>query len=259
MSALQTMCTTWDIIGLFPQLWDRENLVFSEASEEEMRDTISLCDSQILSELRNLYSADLTTTPWVGTPFRPRGQSTSGKLRLTNGSVSISISDSALVYTGAYRFDFTSATEFTVTHDLRGTQGTGSTDSSFTSTDTFLTVPAALWEGTFAENDVVIVKVYEYSRMLVRLSSLLSTVTLLDSLFTDESPNASTASQKYQRAYDKLMKDIQKENAFLEAGLITQDISPIQVDYEVNEYGEDVTNYDGYDWDPAIGYQDLTE
>jgi hypothetical protein len=257
MSALQLMSTYWDAIQLFPQLWDKEDQVHHEASPQEIRGVILQSDGEIRTRLRNLYPGDLSMTPWVGMPFRPRGFSGTGQLLLTDNTNSIAIADNANVHSGIYKFVFSAATVATVTHDVFGDQGALDTTADFTSTDTYLTIPKELWTGTFAADDIVIVKIYEHEPMLVRLSALLTTVTLLDALFTDESPNAATTSQKYQRAYNDLMKALLNEEAFLAEGLASFDISPIQVDYEIDEYGADVTNYADYEWDPAKGMSSI--
>ena len=87
--------------------------------------------------------------------------------------------------------------------------------------------------------------------MLVHLSSLIGAAGILDSIFTEEVPNASETARRYERLYNRLIKALQDGSIFLEKGLVARDLDPIQIDYVVDQFGRDITDYADFEWDPA--------
>jgi len=137
---------------------------------------------------------------------------------------------------------------FEVTSDLTGAQGTGSTSLSFTTTDTFLTIPNECWSGSFETEDSWYIAVYNYEGMLSHLSSLLAAVYILNTIYTEEVPDASATASKYEQIYNKLIRALQKGTIFLEKDLSSRNLDPIQIDYEIDNHGNDVTNYTDDEW-----------
>ena len=245
-----------DIVDLIPQLYDAEESSFNVLSEIELRSLITRTDSRLRMELKPYYSGTLTTSTPYATPPVPRfGNTQTGNLLLQNpaGSSTLTVS-SSLTATQVYTITFTSATAFSVSSDLTGANGTGSTSSNFTTTDTFLTIPSALWNGSFFNGDVHYVKVYTHESALVQLSALLAANQVLNTIYTEEVPDASASAEKYMEQYLRQMRALQRGEAFLEKGLSTRDINPIQLDYEIDEYGTDATNYADKDYNPRTGY-----
>jgi len=245
-----------DVVDLIPQLYDAEESAFNVLSEIELRSIITRTDSRLRMELKPYYGSSLTTSVPYATASIPRfGNTASGNLLLQNpaGSTTLTVSAS-LTATQVYTITFTSATAYTVTSDLTGANGTGAKGSSFTTTDTFLTIPAALWNGTFFNGDVHYIKVYTHESALVYLSTLLAANQVLNTIYTEEVPDASASAEKYLEQYLRQMRALQRGEAFLEKGLSTRDINPIQVDYEIDEYGTDATNYPNKDYNPRTGY-----
>ncbi len=242
-----------DIVSLIPQLYDDESFALTVMSKQEIRDLIVRNDQQLRSELAPFYGTSLSGTPNISTPIPRYGNTESGVLLVTDGTNDLTISEGSTVYSQVYEIKFTSSTAFSVTSDLTGAQGTGSTASNFTTTDTFLAINSSLWSGSFFAGDVHYIKVYNYEGMLVHMSSLLTANYILNTIFTEESPDASATAEKYDRLYRRLIRSLKNGTVFLEKGLTQRDINPIQVDYEIDQYGRDVTYYEGFDWNPRTG------
>lgn len=245
-----------DVVDLIPQLYDPEENKFNVLSEIEIRSLITRTDARLKSELKPYYGSTLTTSaPYATAPVPRFGNTASGNLLLQNaaGTETLTVS-SSLSNTQVYTVTFTSATAFSVSSDLTGANGTGSTSSDFTTTDTFLTIPTELWNGTFFNGDVHYIRVYTHESALVQLSALLAANQVLNTIYTEEVPDASASAEKYLEQYRNQIRALQRGDAFLEKGLSTRDISPVQLDYEIDEYGVDATDYPDKDWNPRTGY-----
>ena len=252
----QNISNFLDVVDLIPQLYDPEENKFNVLTENEIRSIITRTDARLSSELRPYYGADLTTSaPYATTPIPRFGNSEDGNILLTNaaGSATLTVS-SSLSATQVYTVKFTSATAYTVESDLTGANGTGATGSSFTTTDTFLTLPTGIFNGTFFNTDVHYIKCYQHEPALVYLSALLAANTILNTIYTEEVPDASATAERYLEQYERQIRALQNGQAFLEKGLSTRDINPIQLDYEIDEYGVDATNYADKDYNPRTGY-----
>ena len=252
----QNISNFLDVVDLIPQLYDPEENKFNVLTENEIRSIITRTDSRLKAELRPYYGSDLTTSaPYATTPIPRFGNSEDGNILLANaaGTATLTVS-SSLSATQVYTVKFTSGTAYTVTSDLTGANGTGATDSSFTTTDTFLTLPTGIFNGTFFNTDIHYIKCYQHEPALVYLSALLAANTILNTIYTEEVPDASATAERYLEQYERQVRALQSGQAFLEKGLSTRDISPVQLDYEIDEYGVDATNYAEKDWNPRTGY-----
>jgi hypothetical protein len=80
------------------------------------------------------------------------------------------------------------------------------------------------------------------------MSSLLAAVYILNTIYTEEVPDASATATKYETIYNRLIRALQKGVIFLEKDLTSRNLDPIQIDYEIDNYGRDVTNYQDDEW-----------
>ena len=247
-SSLETLSTYLDVVDLIPQLYDEEDGNFPVVTPQKIRDIIWKNDSQLRSQLKNYYGADLTSTPRLGTPHPSRGYTGTAQLSGSDGVVDMTVSDDSGVETQVYKFTFTSATAYDCTSDLTGVQGSGNTSTTFTTTDTWLSVNKDLWSGTFATGDIWYVPVYNCEGMTTHMSSLLAAVYILNTIYTEEVPDASATATKYETIYNRLIRALQKGVIFLEKDLTSRNLDPIQIDYEIDNYGRDVTNYQDDEW-----------
>jgi hypothetical protein len=247
-SSLETLSTYLDVVDLIPQLYDEEDENFPVVTPQKIRDIIWKNDSQLRAQLKNYYGADLTSTPRLGTPHPSRGYTGTAQLSGSDGVVDMTVSDDSGVETQVYKFTFTSATAYDCTSDLTGVQGSGNTSTTFTTTDTWLSVNKDLWSGTFATGDIWYVPVYNCEGMTTHMSSLLAAVYILNTIYTEEVPDASATATKYETIYNRLIRALQKGVIFLEKDLTSRNLDPIQIDYEIDNYGRDVTNYQDDEW-----------
>ena len=245
---IETLSTYLDVIDLIPQLYDEEDENYPVVTPQKMRNIIWRNDAQIRGQLKNYYGVDLTSTPRVAQPTPKRGYTALAELLLTDGTNEIGVTNSTSVKTQVYKILFTSPTAFEVTSDLTGSQGTGSTSSNFTTTDTFLTIPNECWSGSFETEDSWYIAVYNYEGMLSHLSSLLAAIYILNTIYTEEVPDASATATKYEQLYNRIIRALQQGTIFLEKDLSSRNLDPIQVDYEIDDYGKDVTNYADDEW-----------
>ena len=245
----QAIATYLDIVKLFPQLYDRDEKKWM-IHPSTIRATIMDNDPTLRTQLRQYTPADMSQTPRVMPPLRGPDNQGAGTLLTMNADASetLEVSEASTVYSQVYQILFTAPTAFTVESDLSGAQGTGSTTSDFTTTDTYLTIAKELWNGTFVKDDIFYIRVYNHEGTLVTLSAYLAAVELLDGIFTEQVPDASPTSTKYKRDYDRLIRAIQDGTIFLEVGLVAREIGPVQVDYEIDQYGQDITNYEDFEW-----------
>jgi len=111
-----------------------------------------------------------------------------------------------------------------------------------------LTIEKECWNGTFTTDDVFYIKVYKYEGMLVHLSALLTSNYILNTIYTEEVPDASATAAKYDQMYRRLRRSLTEGEIFLEKGTIARNVGPIQVDYEIDDNGRDITNYQDFEW-----------
>lgn len=251
MATKNPIATYQDIIELVPNLFDSEKIgIHSYAiSPLDIREAIIDNDSEIRGILVPLYGDNLKSTPYLSNPTRYKRNSGGGVLLPTNGSVSIEIA-STIPTSQVYKITFTSETEFEVESEYSGDQGAGNTGALFTTSDGYLTIPLALWKGSFETGDIFYLKAYMNEKILVLLSSLLTAANIMDSIYAEQSPDTSTLSQRYQDRYNRLIgRILDKEIVLLEGqGVESVNLDPIQVDYEINDLGLDETNYADDEW-----------
>ena len=255
------IATVLDVVALIPQLYDEEDNAFNIRTSGEIRESINRGDGQLRGQLKTRFPEDLTMTPYAAIPirgFEQRGEDQRLLYRSPdNTKILIVLDDDDLSVSQAYTITFTDPTSFGIVSDLTGPCGTGTTAGNAVTTDGVLTIPHELWDGTFVAGNIVYVKVYNYDRLLVRLSALIAAVEILDSIYTDQVPNASAAAEKYLGIYNQLLSQLKSGDLEL-TGVSTKDrdIDPIQVDYEVSDLGQDITNYEDREWPATDPDQD---
>jgi len=242
------LCTERDVLDLIPQLYDESTDTWSVYSTRRLRGFILRSDGIIRTALRATYGADLTSgiTPWASIPESDEdNDSGSGVLVPT-----ITISSDAV--TEVWTLTFTSTTEFGFVGSMSGSQGTGVTGSSSASTNKYITIPSTSWNGTFANEDVFYVRVYDVEAAVVEMSALMASGVVLQSRYTEFVPNRSEMAAGYMETAKERVTQVTDEDSpyALEVGRATRDIDPIQTDYVIDKYGSDITDYKETEWDP---------
>ena len=257
--ATQLLCTELDVIDLAPQLYQSgEANEYPVKSLAQIRSIILTTDGQIRSALRQLYGSTLTITPYAASPEAKSTNTGTGVLS------DATIGTSAI--TELWTITFSSTTAFSVSGALSGSQGSGTTSAAFTSTNGYLAIPTANWSGTPASNDKFYVRVYAVEAMLIDCSRHLAAAVVLQAEYTEQSPNASSAADRYiayvwgqgaTRDTPRIIGLLQRlmdpsSGLELSVGISARNLDPVQVDWEISDTGEDVTNYAEKAWD-AVG------
>lgn len=249
--SLALMCTERDVIDRIPQLYESgASSEYPVRSLAQIRRTIYQTDGQLRSMLRVLYGATLTITSWADVP-EPKDVNT-GTGSLTEATAS------AAAITELWTLTFSSSTAFSASGALSGSQGTGSTSTAFASTNGNLSIAAANWAGTPASGDIFFIRIFAVEPTLVDISACLAAISILRSVYGAEIPNSSDLAEQYE-AYLwgaekkpgilRLLLDPTASGTVLQKGLSARNLSPIQVDWEISDEGEDVTNYATKEWD----------
>jgi hypothetical protein len=238
---MELLCTYRDVLALIPQLYNADSDKLSPLNEQEIYNFIFSAGQEVISQLSPWYGRNLkSTTRRVSLPTRAQNFEGTGFLSYSNGSSTIVVDP--LAPTQCLKIEFTSATEFSVSSDMYGPKGSGNTSTAF-NVSGLINIPAALWSGTFAIGNIFYISLYEYEAMLVKLTSLSAAVSILDSIYTEQMPNASENASRYQTSYNTLMKALKDQTAFLEVSVAPQDLTPIEIPYEIDQNGFDVTEY----------------
>lgn len=235
---LELLSTTLDTLDLVPQLFDEDASKWVRTLTE-VRNSIYLQDGFLRSALRDKYGEDLTIDPWASFPIPD--ESNQGDSNLT----AITVSNDGI--TEVWTLAFTSATDYTIEGDISGSQGTGKTNLDSSSTNGYVTIPAANWSGTPQSGDKINIRTYNIEPAIIELSSKFTAAYLLSTIYTQEVPNASEAAELWKtNAQGKLEKYLDPTDpSELEIGYIGRDLSTIQVlpKYIISDLGEDESDY----------------
>lgn len=241
---LSLLCTERDVVDLIPQLYDSDADTFPVKSLAELRLYVQRTDGRVRSALKRLYGTDLTVsvTPWAQVPI-PKGKN-------TGTGVLLEATANSAALTEVWSLTFSSATAYAFSGSLSGSSGTGTTASNSSSTNNHLTVNAASWSGTPANGDIFYVRTYEVDPVLVDASARLSAAAVLRSIYTEEIPNRSEFLKELEETAFATLRLLQDPDSGYELskGVSTRDIDPIQVDYDIDQYGADVTKYAKKEW-----------
>ena len=209
----------------------------------EIESHILTQDGIILAYLNEIYggAGGLTTTRWLSTPYRdPQNQSKSKLLTAT-------LANTDDPYTAFWKVEFTSATAFSVTSSLEGSQGTGSTSSDFTSTSTEIQLGTNAWSSVgegFADNDKFYFSVIDVYPLVNKLSSDLAAAAALMERYSDAVPNMNEyASALYDNAIRLLERLADDKDPISLTSTQTYDLSSTAVDYKITAIGEDDSGY----------------
>lgn len=230
---------------------DLRNL--SEYISTEVRDNGRLrqyqlrADSIIRDTLRPIYTIEsglYETPPWNGPPLSPFALPDDG---IDGNSGSASLSDVTVATTAdktaTYTLTFSDATDYTITSDLEGSQGSGTISTSPSSTNGDLTIPAGNWSGTPAAGDAFTVNVYRAKPLIVSISALLSAGLMLKSV--SQGGPSDQGDDFFETGRD-LLKNLQRpyEDDGLQLDSFSpRDITPQGIAYTVDITGRNVTKF----------------
>lgn len=223
----------------------------------QLMDAIKKSSSIVESYIAPVYNGVPSVSPYASFPISNRNNDDpSAYLRGISGVGSDAVNE-------LWKITFNSATNFTVEGDFSGGQGSGTKSTKFTSTNLDVVIDpisdSGIWSGAFAAGDIIWFNTYNRHAQITTLTSMIAMSFVIDNLFYAEVPNElNYASILYNRAIamlKRLQDPTNKDRGGLTLGstMPTRDLSPIQVEYDINYAGYDMTDYAADDTD---NYQD---
>lgn len=218
-------------------------------------DTLYLNDRMItlfLLRARGIISYELASvisgetvfevTPYVGPSLIPLPDEEN--LGENSGSgVLWGLTPATTAYTEYWTITFTSSTAFTVTGSYSGSQGTGTTSTAFTSTNSDIVIPSDAWSGTPATGDKFYIPVYKHHPSIVTIATMLATGLIFKGQATGSAPDTNPAgSQLYNDAIKALKAMKEAGGAILGVNTLISS-SDLMVSYEIAPWGADLSNY----------------
>jgi len=250
MAVKDSLSTIQDVRNL------SEYITTAVRDDARVRQYILRADSIIRDALRPYYAMDseIEDTAYNGPPQAP--------FAVPDHDIDANSSDGALsditvastAKTEVWTVTFTSATAFSVSGSTSGSQGTGATNSNFTTTNAYITIPSANWSGTFAANDTISIAVYRAKPLIVTCSALMATGLLIKSAF-EGGDGVSARGIDFQTQAETLIERLQRpyEDDGLQLDTFSaRDLTPEGVSYFVDLVGHDVSKYSDNEMTPWI-------
>lgn len=255
-ASLPTMYCTWlDVIGLVATqtITDRADFSNQDFFERirnisQVQGFITQASAYIDSQL-TYQNVVLTTNPWASIPVE-RGKAGLSRANIGNGTLLGILANAAADISAVWEIKITtkgnkSSARYRLFSFLEGVQGSdlemGSDNTSnngdITVGDNSFLVGGVDWE----VDDVYLVSVNLAKRDIWFLATTLAAAFLLNSIYTEESPNESKYGAILWSRGMSYMKDLREGRAFPTGTII--DLSPIQVDYNITRFGTDITEY----------------
>lgn len=252
-------CTPLDIVQFFNQLVT-DDLNLTEDSQIDPVEIVQYrhylygfikdASSIINTHLVKMYNGMPTVTPYAAVPVSNRQNSNPASHLLGLSSVG---SDAAV---DLWKIKFTSITDFTVSSNFSGAQGTGNLTTKFESTNGDIvidpTTDTGIWNGNFAEDDIIWINTYNRHEIVVTMATMYATSLALDSLYAGELPNQTeypVSLRKQVIALLNKLADPTKSNVTLDATTGKIDYRPIELPYVIDIGGYDVTDEMSSDYD----------
>ena len=256
----QQYSTYKDVIDLIPQLYEETedsadsisvNTVYPVINIQRINNYIRGNDGKILSNLIKVYGKNLTITPTYTIPEGNYNNAGSQELNYLNTSGAQMTLNATNTKTDVIKINFTNDSgAFSVTSQLYGSLGTGDTASTFTASPiNCLEFDSTFWGGSGAKtNDRFYIKTYNVDQILVDISSMLAASQILNSVYTESIPNRSMTSGSYKKQAMESLTQLREMDIYLSKDVSGVNLDPIQVDYEIDDLGNDVTNYADDEW-----------
>jgi len=255
----QQYSTYKDVIDLIPQLYEETedsadsiaiNTVYPILNTQRMNNYIRGNDGKIRANLIKVYGTNLTVTPTYTIPEPNFNNVGSQEFNFLNASGAQLNLNATTTKTDVISINFTNDSgAFSVTSQLYGNQGTGDTATTFTATNSCIQFDSTFWSGSGAKtNDRFYIKTYNVDQILVDISSMLAAAQILNSVYTESIPNRSMTSGSYKKQAMESLTQLRDMDIYLSKDINSINLDPIQVDYEIDDLGNDVTNYADAEW-----------
>jgi len=239
------LSTQYDVLRIIEKLYpdtEGEDII---RTDEEILNAILEGDGVIRTALRGQYGSSLTCTPYASFPWPSRKNLTltqKSKPRLTE----ITVADATNTITEGWEIEFTTASGgFTLVGMISGAQGSGTTATSLTSTNAYVTIPTANWVNTPRLNDKFYFCTYANEQMLVHLSAMMAAAILVQSVYFTERGDAGIVGVGLRKQVNDILKALAdpSDPMTLATGEISMRVGPMVLTYNINDRGEDDTDY----------------
>ena len=250
MAVKDSLSTIQDVRNL------SEYITTAVRDDARVRQYILRADSIVRDALRPYYAMDteVEDAPYNGPPQSPYAVPDHDVSANSSDGALSDITVAATAKTEVWTVTFTSATAFSVSGTLSGAQGTGATNSNFTATNAYITIPSANWSGTFASGDKASIAVYRAKPLIVTCSALMATGLLIKSAF-EGGDGVSARGADFQTQAENIVERLQRpyeDDGLQLDSFSARDITPEGVSYYVDTVGHDVSRYSDNELTPWI-------
>jgi len=185
----------------------------------------------------------IETTPYAAPPLIPKADE-EGSGENSGSGILAGIQPASTAYTELWTVTFSSASAFSVSGSFSGSQGTGSTASAFTSTNSDIVIPSDCWSGTPATGDIFYVIVYKHLQEIVVIASMLAVGLIYKGLSTGAAVGDNPEGINfYKDALSLLDQLISGNKGGILGSTLVPDGRDLMVPYEISAQGYDITGY----------------
>lgn len=240
---MNNLITTWlDVIQEIPQYFDWDTGTFVNITKGKVIDAIEKEEKIIRSKLRPFYGSNLSigvnefSTFCINTNYNP-------DFVLTSSGISV-VSQFTQVYKGVFQED----SNETETNKIIFTPDQGSIVSGDITSPiniTYINIGTSAWGGfTFQKGDVIFLVQHHYETTLVDLVTKAAAARILERTANSQLASDGPSAQQLRSDVNTTLDTIRDHfDNILEIPLKAQDLSQEQVDYDINDYGQDTTEY----------------
>ena len=214
---------------------------------------------EVRTSLYRTYPGDSyleAATPYCSPVLVPKYNEHSGISENTGSATLYGIVPSSDAETELWTITFSSTSAFSVTGSRSGSQGSGTKGIAFTSTNTWISIPADVFSGTPANGDVFYVAVYKHYPIIVYLTSLIAASIVHNGLFNFLAPNESQITDRFRQEANRLIKNFNSGydfagQPFRLPSFSIDDMAEIANPFFISRYGTDESNYSSTE-EPSI-------
>lgn len=227
---------------------EQENVVISDQEVvKHIRDATAIVKAYLL---KKYGSALETATPYFSPALAYRDNA-----RLQTDWWLEGLTVSAAANTEQWTITFTTETAFSIRGSISGSQGTGSTDADFTSTNSHVVIESGFWnldDGVPSPGDRLVFSTYKHYESVVTITAKIACAHVLSALLSEVSPAESRAADRLEKEGMDLLKMLadSKSDVTLTGG---EEISDLYIlhRYNITLLGEDTTEYETESGDGA--------
>jgi len=212
---------------------------------------IYMASSELRAGIYRTYAGDgyLTAdSPYSSMAITPKENEHSGISENSGSGVLYGIIPASTAETEMWKITFSSSTAFSVVGSRSGSQGSGTTSATFTSTNSYISIPSDVWSGTPAASDVFYISTYKHYPLVIYLTSLIAASIIHNGLFNFLAPNESIITDRFRQEANRLIKAL--NNGYDFAGqpfrlpsFSIDDMAEIPNPFHINRLGADDSNY----------------